>query len=255
MDQISRPLLLADYLTVCYNSGGALAVLALQSLFTLILKHNLDYPRFFVSLYRLCSVEIFSAKYRTTFFSLLSRALQSTNLPAYLAAAFIKRLSFLALHTSSCNARFCVAQITWLLRKHPQCLRLIHRSASSSNSNSNSSGTGLDGFREEDGDLEAAGAMDSSLWELLLLEKHYLGSIAELAAAVRDARSTDNGRDGFHERVEDHLDVSYPPLIEEQLAAIKKKGMQANKVAALAHRPPKRLIADDSVIKSCFGVR
>ena len=62
MGNVDRPLLLADYLSQGFALGGVVAVLALESLFDLILKHNLDYPEFFVCLYRLCNLEVFSAK-------------------------------------------------------------------------------------------------------------------------------------------------------------------------------------------------
>lgn len=64
MPHLFRPLTLADYLSQCFTLGGVVAVLSLESLFTLIVEYNLDYPDFFLSLYRLCTVEVFSAKYR-----------------------------------------------------------------------------------------------------------------------------------------------------------------------------------------------
>ena len=64
---LANPLLLADYLTLSYEIGGATSVLALSSLFTLIVAHNLDYPDYFASLYRLCTLENFSAKFRGKF--------------------------------------------------------------------------------------------------------------------------------------------------------------------------------------------
>ena len=84
-----QPLLLADYLTNSYALGGVIAVLSLESLFHLIAKCNLDYPHFFESLYRLCTANVFSAKYRGKFMRLASLALRSTNLSAYLAAGKI----------------------------------------------------------------------------------------------------------------------------------------------------------------------
>eukprot|EP00597_Dinobryon_sp_UTEXLB2267_P007577 CAMPEP_0170093788 /NCGR_PEP_ID=MMETSP0019_2-20121128/26745_1 /TAXON_ID=98059 /ORGANISM="Dinobryon sp., Strain UTEXLB2267" /LENGTH=473 /DNA_ID=CAMNT_0010314747 /DNA_START=335 /DNA_END=1759 /DNA_ORIENTATION=- len=265
MHLLTRPILLADFLTHCYDSGsGPIAVLALQSLFTLIAQHNLDYPHFFLSLYNLCSVEIFSAKYRTTFFSLLSRSLQSTNLPAYVVAAFIKRLAYLALHSPSCNSRFCVAQITWLLRKHPQCITLLH-SATHNNENQYFN-------NDESRDLEAAGGLQSSLWELLLLERHFLVAAADLAKTVRDPRSTDNGRNGLHTRVEEHLALTYADLLTEQLSQVatkaKKHKLQqqdiddnvsrnsnmSNSRIALSHRIPQQLLQANSLVASCFGL-
>ena len=78
--QMSNPLLLADYLTRSYRVGGSTSVLALSSLFTLIVEHNLDYPEFFPSLYRLCTVDNFSAKYRASFMSLLSSLFEKCKL-------------------------------------------------------------------------------------------------------------------------------------------------------------------------------
>ena len=132
LEHIDRPLLLADYLTNSYNSGGIIAVLALESLFQVIVKNNLDYPKFFLSLYRLCTVEVFSAKYRSKFMKLLNASLKSTNLTQYTVAAFIKRLTRLTLFIPSPSALFCIAQVTWLLRRHPQCMALIHRPSGSS---------------------------------------------------------------------------------------------------------------------------
>ena len=93
-------------------------------------------------------------------------------------------------------------------------------------------------------------ALDSSsLWELLLAEKHFLSEVAELATALRDPRSTDNGRAGFHTRVEEHLEVKYSELLQNQLAQLKLK---KNK-AALAHRLPTNLLPEGSVARKCFG--
>ena len=90
---MTHPLLLADYLTESYERGSIVAILALESPFQLVVKFNLDYPKFFVSLYRLCTNEVFSAKYRGKFMKLLSMCLKSANMPAYLVASFAKRLS------------------------------------------------------------------------------------------------------------------------------------------------------------------
>ncbi len=125
--RLHNPLMLADYLTQCYNLGGVVAVLALESLFTLILRHNLDYPHFFESLYRLCTLRILNAKHGIKYMKLLHMSLRSTNIPASLVAAFIKRLAGLALQVSAPRVAFCLAQITWLLRQHRTCQVLVHR--------------------------------------------------------------------------------------------------------------------------------
>eukprot|EP00605_Chrysophyceae_sp_TOSAG23-4_P002958 GSChrysophyteH1.ASY1.ANO1.3257.1 assembled CDS len=97
MPNLNNPLLLADFLYRSYSKGGVIAVLALQSLFNLIVQHNLDYPDFFISLYDLCTTEVFQAKYREQFLPLLHASLKSVNIPAYIVASFVKRLMQLAL--------------------------------------------------------------------------------------------------------------------------------------------------------------
>ena len=91
MQDFDRPIMLADYLSQSFAYGGVVAILALESLFSLIIHYNLDYPRFFESLYKLCTADVMSAKHRSKFMELLSASLQSTNLPVYMVAAFIKR--------------------------------------------------------------------------------------------------------------------------------------------------------------------
>lgn len=91
-----------------------------EGLFNLIINQNLDYPKFFESLYKLCTPTIFSAKYRSKFLSLLSKSLKSTNLPAHFAAAFAKRFATLAVSGPTPTAAFCLAQVAALLKTHPQ---------------------------------------------------------------------------------------------------------------------------------------
>jgi U3 small nucleolar RNA-associated protein 19 len=74
----------------------------------------------------MCNADVFSAKYRSKFTTLLHTSLKSTNLPAYTVAAFIKRLANLAIKIPGPSASYCLAQGVTLLRNHPQCLKLIH---------------------------------------------------------------------------------------------------------------------------------
>lgn len=108
------------------NEGGYIAVLAIEGLFGLIVNFNLDYPKYFEALYSLCTPSIFAAKYHSKFLELLGSSLKSTNIPAYTAAAFIKKFAFLALHGQAPTACFCVAMVITLLRAHPKCMVMIH---------------------------------------------------------------------------------------------------------------------------------
>eukprot|EP01041_Mallomonas_annulata_P002903 gene2903-5694_t len=235
-----KPLLLADYLTCCYDKGGAVAVLALESLCHLIIAHKLDYPKYFESLYRLCTPEIFGAKYRAKFMKLLHMSLKSSNLPAYTVAAFIKRLSRVSLQSSSPSALFCVAQITWLLRKHPQCQVLIHRTGSMDPQTDDAYDS------SEEIDLEKTQAMESSLWEAIALQNHHLHSVAALAKALKNEISTSSKPTAPALVVEEFITHSYADLMEADMKRIKKNG-------ALAYKEPKRLLQTEGLIDSCFG--
>ena len=94
---LPRPLLLTDFLLASYSVGGAISLLALSSVYTLISQHNLEFPQFYVKLYQLFSPEVMHVKYRARFFHLSSLFLSSTHLPEYLVAAFVKRLARLCL--------------------------------------------------------------------------------------------------------------------------------------------------------------
>ncbi|XP_022878064.1 nucleolar complex protein 4 homolog [Olea europaea var. sylvestris] len=71
--------------------------MALSSLYVLMTKHGLEYPNFYDKLYAPLEPSIFMSKHRAKFFQLLDSCLKSPLLPAYLAAAFCKKLSRLAL--------------------------------------------------------------------------------------------------------------------------------------------------------------
>lgn len=121
------PKILMDFLVDSYNIGGVISILALNSLFVLIHKYNLDYPDFYKKLYSLFDAEIFHLKYRARFFYLADLFLMSTHLPAYLVAAFIKRLSRLALRAPPYGVALIITFIGNLIRRHPNCKVLIHR--------------------------------------------------------------------------------------------------------------------------------
>ncbi|KAJ7309709.1 hypothetical protein JRQ81_007770 [Phrynocephalus forsythii] len=101
LPHMNEPVLMIDFLTGAYDVGGAISLLALNGLFLLILHHNLEYPDFYKKLYSLLDPSVFHVKYRARFFRLLDLFLSSSHLPAYLVAAFAKRLARLAPHSAS----------------------------------------------------------------------------------------------------------------------------------------------------------
>lgn len=62
---------------------------------------------------------------------LTDTCLKSTHIPAYLAAAFAKKLGRLALSAPPSGALVVIAMIHNLLRRHPSINHLVHRVSSS----------------------------------------------------------------------------------------------------------------------------
>ena len=127
LPHLTDPKLLMDFLTDSYNTGGVTSLLALNSLFILIQKHNLDYPDFFKKLYALFEPNVFYVKYQARFFHLADLFLMSTHLPAYLVAAFVKRLSRLALSAPPSGAMLAIPFVCNLIKRHPSVQVLIHQ--------------------------------------------------------------------------------------------------------------------------------
>ena len=131
-------------------------------------QHGLEYPNFYEKLYALLVPSIFMAKHRAKFFEvmltvqstchmvlkiqfyessvylfinvrlynlqLLDSCLKSPLLPAYLAAAFAKKLSRLSISVPPSGSLVIVALIHNLLRRHPSINCLVHRVSTKSSS-------------------------------------------------------------------------------------------------------------------------
>lgn len=238
---LQQPVMLADYLLKTVDAGGVAGILALESLFQIILQHNLDYPNFFEALYRMCNAEIFSAKYRSKFTSLLHTSLKSTNLPAYTVAAFIKRLTSLAVKVPGPSASYCLAQSVLLLRDHPQCHKLIHNTDKLVTE---------DSYDGEVNDTSSCNAFNTSLYEAVLLQQHYIPEIALMAKSLeKDADSTSSSkitRKNVSFDIKKITTQNYQMFVEDSL-----KGSKGS--APLAFLPPKGLFTSDSLVGKCFG--
>uniref|UniRef100_A0AAR2LQG9 CCAAT-binding factor domain-containing protein n=1 Tax=Pygocentrus nattereri TaxID=42514 RepID=A0AAR2LQG9_PYGNA len=127
LPHMNDPTLMIDFLSAAYSVGGAVSLLALNGLFVLIHQHNLDYPDFYKKLYNLLDPSVFHVKYRARFFHLANIFLSSSHLPVYLVAAFVKRLSRLALTAPPTGLLIVLPFICNLIRRHPSCRVLIHR--------------------------------------------------------------------------------------------------------------------------------
>ncbi|MCJ8741141.1 hypothetical protein PDJAM_G00067330 [Pangasius djambal] len=180
LPHMSDPTLMIDFLTAAYNVGGAISLLALNGLFVLIHEHNLDYPDFYKKLYNLLDPSVFHVKYRARFFHLSNIFLSSSHLPVYLVAAFIKRLSRLALTAPPTGLLIVLPFICNLIRRHPSCRVLIHRPSAADE-------TCTDPYVMEEEDPAQCHALESSLWEIKTLQNHYHPDVSKAAKAINQA--------------------------------------------------------------------
>ena len=125
--RVSSPLLLADFLTDSFSIGGVVALLSLSSLFTLMSRFGLDYPHFYHRLYALCTPQVTQSKYRHRFFRLLGVFLGSAYLPRAYVAAFVKRLSRVALLGGVDSGVVLLAIVFNLVRRHRGVRELVGR--------------------------------------------------------------------------------------------------------------------------------
>ena len=178
LGNVSSPLRLSDFFMQAYSDhgSGVIGVLALDGLFLLITEYELEYPDFYKQLYRLVSPRVLYAKYRTRFFSLLTKCLtRNEMLPAHLVAAFTKRLCRSALSGPPTGALFVLALVSNLLRKHPECACLVHRKGDEEME---------DVFLPNENDPVESRALQSSLWELAVFERHYHPAVVTLAKSI-----------------------------------------------------------------------
>ncbi|KAF8020835.1 hypothetical protein BT93_G1304 [Corymbia citriodora subsp. variegata] len=199
---LSNPIVLCDFLMRSYDIGGVVSVMALSSLFILMTQHGLEYPNFYEALYALLQPSILIAKHGEIFGGnlsshLLDSCLKSPLLPAYLAAAFAKKLSGLALSVPPAGALVIVALIHNLLRRHPSINCLVHRAKDhlkleelTVGNGHDSTGTDLskipsfDHFWDAEVNPVKICAMRSSLWEIDTLRQHYCPPVSRFVLSL-----------------------------------------------------------------------
>jgi U3 small nucleolar RNA-associated protein 19 len=200
----TKPELLMDFLTDCYDAGGSLSLLALSGVFYLIQERNLDYPLFYAKLYSLLDADILHSKHRSRFFRLLDTFLSSSHLPAVLVASFIKRLARLALNAPPSAIVVIVPWFYNLFKKHPICTFLMHREMRTKEERELVENEGIsDPFLPDEQDPMQTHAIDSCLWEIVQLQSHYHPNVATIAKIISEQFTKQNYS------LEDFLDHSY----------------------------------------------
>ncbi|KAK0723968.1 CBF/Mak21 family-domain-containing protein [Apiosordaria backusii] len=200
----TKPELLMDFLTDCYNAGGSISLLALSGVFYLIQERNLDYPEFYTKLYSLLDADMLHSKHRSRFFRLLDTFLGSSHLPAVMVASFIKRLARLSLNAPPSAI---VAIVPWfynLFKKHPLTTFMMHRVPRTSEERKQIEEEGVeDPFLAWEGDPMETRAMESCLWEVVQLQGHWHPNVSTVARIISEQFT----KQAYN--VEDFLDHSY----------------------------------------------
>lgn len=200
----TKPELLMDFLTDCYNSGGSISLLALSGVFYLIQERNLDYPEFYTKLYSLLDADILHSKYRSRFFRLLDTFLGSSHLPAVLVASFIKRLARLALNAPPGAIVVIVPWFYNLFKKHPLTTFMMHRVPRTKEEKDLVESEGIeDPFLPDERDPMETRAIESCLWEIVQLQSHYHPNVATIAKIISEQFTKQSYG------LEDFLDHSY----------------------------------------------
>jgi len=236
LNYVAQPLRFADFFMQAYSDHGSgiIGVLALDGLFLLITKYGLEYQNFYTQLYKLVSTRVMYAKYRARFYSLMTKCLVlNAMLPAHLVAAFIKRLCRCALSGPPSSALFVLALVSNLLKKHPECNCLVQRKE----------GTEMeDGFVAEEDDPVKCRALQSSLWELAVFERHYYPAVATLAKSI--GRLEEDKAPMYN--IEEFANHTYASLFEQE----KKKKTKT----ALTFKKPSALFTDDDIFSGCVQI-
>ena len=210
--------LLMDFLTDSFSVGGSISLMALSGLFYLMQEKNLDYPQFYHKLYSLLDSTILHSKHRSRFFRLLDTFLASTHLPAALVASFIKRLSRLCLNAPPSGIVAVVPWIYNLLKIHPICTFMVHRKARGERGDAGLEENGYrDAFRMDEPDPMETDALDSSLWEIQMLQSHYHPNVATIAKIISEQFT----KQAYN--LEDFLDHSYGSMLDAELSKDIKK--------------------------------
>ncbi|KAG5493839.1 hypothetical protein JKF63_01671 [Porcisia hertigi] len=247
LPHLTNPLVLADYLTGCFSSGGIVSILSLQGLFLLMLDHGLEYPNYYEQLYSLLTPDVFASRHRYELFRLLDLSMMSLRVPSYIAAAVIKRVAQVSLMAPAPTLYFTLPFLRKVLQSHPNCLALIHRSsreavipddmvdqhadtvaAQSAKAQAVRDTAalfdGCDPF-DDRAKLPGSHALSSTLWELTALERHFMPVVPLMVMA-------------FSSTAEDKTPLRYEKSYGRLFTAEVTRAIDSNHLPTIAYETP-----------------
>ncbi|KEG11842.1 U3 small nucleolar RNA-associated protein 19 [Trypanosoma grayi] len=251
LPHLTNPLVVADYLSGCFASGGLVAVLALHGIFLLMLDHGLEYPQYYQQLYTLLTADAFASRHRYDLFRLLDISMSSVRVPSYIAAAFVKKTARVAMLSPAPVLYFVLPFIRKVLQRHPNCLALIHRSTKEAvvpdddgekGVNPAAAASAAEDAKKEalrltatlfDGNdpflpeasPEQCHALHSTLWELTALERHFIPTVPLMVSA-------------FASTAEDQAPLRYEKTYARLFTAEVTRPMSKSQLPTVAYREP-----------------
>lgn len=171
IEHFENPLLLADFIVRSFQIGGQISLLSLSPLYVLMAKCNFDYPQFYQRLYELVDSAITYVVYRARFLFWCDLFLTSSHISAAIVSSFIKKIARIALKESPETISILLPFISNLLIRHPVTRSMLTLE--------NGFTPDKDPFLEEEADPEKTNAINSYLWELNTLQKHWFPAIGK----------------------------------------------------------------------------
>ncbi|XP_037068036.1 nucleolar complex protein 4 homolog isoform X2 [Pollicipes pollicipes] len=218
LPHLRNPLRLTDFLLTSYQVGGVVSILALQGVFYLMQHHNLEYPDFYTKLYSLLEPNALRGPQRARFFRLVDLFLGSGYLPEYLVAAFVKRLSRLALTAPTPTQTMLIRLICSLMVRHRGLQRMTDDPRGATR-------LPADPYRPDEPEPARCGAAESALWEVRSLRSHLVPAVSRAASfAERELPELEHP-------LAELLETTYDDMLEAEF------GRQVKEVALTFHRP------------------
>ncbi|CAI2348960.1 unnamed protein product [Caenorhabditis sp. 36 PRJEB53466] len=176
ISKLKTPFKSADFFFKMFDKSDYHGILSLGAIFRLISEHNFEYPKFYDKVYSLTNPSLLYMSQKESILNLLDRFLSSTHIPTYIVASFLKRLSRCLLLAPIDSQEPILGLIRNLIIRHPNCAELVHRELPST--------LHEDPFNDEESDLHKTRALESSLWEMKLLQCHWNQSVRKRAHFV-----------------------------------------------------------------------
>lgn len=176
LQHFAQPLELADFLIGSFEMGGIISLCSLSPLYVLMAKCNLEYRNFYHQLYKLLTPAVTYANHRAQFLFWCDLFLTSSHISAAIVASFVKKLARLAIDSQPDTISIVLPFIGNLLIRHPTIQTMMVRFQQTDPMS--------DPFEPEETNPEVTKAIDSCLWELSLLQEHFVPSIATIAKQI-----------------------------------------------------------------------